>query len=303
MITDINAEVVIADIIERGFDFNNLMIKHVGLFKRNFSKDIQDAYFDVLRNLLVVTVSRDSLYDVLPYGLFHEMFSNFNRDKRKVEFDKLKQEEENARKFFLPFDNEFFNQYVGLELELREYFRNPDRFFQRILFLSKTIPAKDAIKLTTYVLFADKVIGDAQLTAMLLADLIGEEVHCIEKFCDDEFRFNVKDNLQQKLDDGISLGVDFTSGNAIKEGKNVWQFTVHLGNEKNIEKYLNPKTNSVMELIHLFYEYFIPIEVEVNTNIVSKDVSQLYLEEYFEKQSVHQTNEPVPCFLGYNTII
>ena len=39
MMIDINAEVVIADLIELGYDSEKLLVKHDGLFKRNFSKD------------------------------------------------------------------------------------------------------------------------------------------------------------------------------------------------------------------------------------------------------------------------
>ena len=82
------------------------------------TKDISDVYYDMVKELLTFHISHDSLYDILPDGLFHSIFSDFNAENRGLEFEKLKTEEINARKFFIPFDYEFFIQYVKLELIL-----------------------------------------------------------------------------------------------------------------------------------------------------------------------------------------
>ena len=297
--SDINAEVIIADLIERGFDFNKIFVKHDGLFKRNFSKDISDVYLDMIKDILVFNVSRDSIYDILPEGLFHHVFGNLGADNRNREFEKLKQEEDNARKFFLPFDNEFFYQNIKLEIELRKFFRYPDYFFQKLFFFDKIIPGKFIRKLTTYLLFANNIIGDLELTARCLSDIIGEKVENSKYYLSENKTVNeIKDEHFLRED---TLGDNFICGDLSSEGRYIWEFSIILNDGSAIKKY---KEDGVMyKLIEVFYEYFIPYEIEVKTKITcnktvpfvlgttagkEKDIPELYESDYY---------------LGYNSII
>jgi len=184
MVADINAEVIVADLLDGGMSYDQLIVKHDGLFKRNFSRDIIDSYYDMLNKLLVLHVSRDSLYDILPHGFFHHMFSDFSSEKREAEFVKLKQEEESARKLFLPYDYAFFIQKSEIEKQLRKYLNNPVKFFEDLFLFDKKVPAKYATKLAGYMLFADMIIGNPGITASILSDIIGEEVQHSETLLD-----------------------------------------------------------------------------------------------------------------------
>jgi len=299
MLTDINAEVVVADLIESGFEFEKILVRHDGLFKRNFSKDISDVYYDMVKELLTLHISHDSFYDILPNGLFHNIFSDFNPENRRLEFEKLKGEEKNARKFFLPFDYEFFIQYVKLELTLRKYFKNPERFIHSLLLFGKSIADEYALKLTSYLLFIDKIIGNAELTALCLADILGQDVRHSIYYLSDNLSYNNNKIENLHLKRGTILGDNYICGNTVAEGRDVWEFSILLKDDKAVEKYVEKENNQINEVLKVFYEYFIPIEIEVRTNIICDNTAPFIIGE----DSVQGTAETSNNYLGFNTVI
>lgn len=297
MLSDISTRVIIADLIERGFDFNKIIVKHQGLFARNYSKDISDVYLDMINDILVFSVSRDSLYDTLPEGLFHHVFAgNSNR-----ELEKLKQEENNARKFFLPFDNEFFYQNIKLEIELRKFFRNPGYFFQKLFFFDQTIPDKFIKKLTSYLLFANNIIGDLEMTAHCLSDIIGEKVET-QKY------YLTANNTESEIEDdhflrGPSLGDNFICGDFSSEGKYFWEFSITLNDEHTIKNYIEQEDGYMQKLIKVFYEYFVPYEIEAKTKIICNKTVPLVLGAVAGKEKDFSVPFGPDNYLGHNTII
>lgn len=299
MLTDINADVIVADLIESGLDFEKISVKHDGLFKRNFSKDISDVYYDMVNELLTLHISHDSLYDILPDGLFHDIFSDFDPENRKLEFEKLKTEEKNARKFFLPFDYEFFIQYVKLELTLRKYFNNPEKFVHRLLMFEKNLAEEYAIKLSSYLLFVDKIIGNPELTALSLADILGQEVKYSACYSNDNISQNNNKIKNLHLEKGDILGDNYICGNTILEGRDVWEFSIVLSDDKAIKKYIEQEKNQINNVLKVFYEYFIPIEVEVKTNFICDEATPFII----GKKAVQETFETENNYLGFNTVI
>ncbi len=300
MIADINAEVVVADLHDNGLSYDDFIIKCDGLFKRNYTKDIIDAYYDMVNSLIVLNVSRDSLYDVLPHGLFHHMFSDLKSEKRESEFVKLKQEEEYARKFFAPFDYAFFVQYVEIELELRKYFNNPTKFFEDLLLLDNNVPQKHAVKLAGYMLFADLILGNPELAATVLSDIVGEEIQYSVFLSDEKICLDDNNRISEDIHLGDSLGINYVCGESVSESRNVWEFSVILSDVKNVEDYITEGRNTVNSLIELFYEYFVPYEVEVRTRISCRQQNSLTLEaDELKIVSQEITNN----YLGFNTVI
>jgi len=84
--TDIKAEVVIADIHEHHVDFNNIEVKFDGTFERNYKKDINSLRVDMVKKAISLHVTRNSLYDVLPEGLFHPVTRFGGLDSKELLF-------------------------------------------------------------------------------------------------------------------------------------------------------------------------------------------------------------------------
>ena len=125
---DLRIEVIAADLIEQGIDPDDIVIKPAGLFKRRFSRDAEIV--KVVENPmgedeLHLTLNRDGIYDTLPEGLFHQPKSKsaFRRKSDMVSNVKTQRaEEDSARKFFLPMENEVFHLRSAIERTERKVF-------------------------------------------------------------------------------------------------------------------------------------------------------------------------------------
>jgi hypothetical protein len=124
---DLRAEILIADLIKKGFALNDLLVRPVGLFKRRFGKDIAKIETVELKNdqrVLRMDINREGLYDTLPQALFHNPSRKpkpFKSVKEMVDEVKVRlKEEEDARKFFFAYEIEFFKQRLANEWQERK---------------------------------------------------------------------------------------------------------------------------------------------------------------------------------------
>jgi hypothetical protein len=111
--SDYKAAVLAAELIETGIPADQVFIWPVGGGVRSFSKDIvsvekytpESGYQD----LICIKSSREGLYDMLPEGLFHQHTPYASTTRATDIVDQIKQhreEEKDARRFFLPFEAE-----------------------------------------------------------------------------------------------------------------------------------------------------------------------------------------------------
>src|SRR5215210_4195113 len=109
--TDFRAEVTAAELVEAGVDADRILILMLGALKRPFSKDVESIAEELSeydhKEYLLVKTPREGIYDMLPEGLFHHPTMH-NSGKTEKEIIKLmkerRMEEQQARKFFLPFE-------------------------------------------------------------------------------------------------------------------------------------------------------------------------------------------------------
>ena len=118
----LKAEALCAALLEHGYAFDDLILKRLGTFKRSFSNDIEavSARADNTEGRLEISLNRDSLYDRLPEGLFHQprgKGSGAAVTEMVKEFRRYREEEKEARKFFQPIEQEIFRYSVAVEEE------------------------------------------------------------------------------------------------------------------------------------------------------------------------------------------
>ena len=112
---DIKIEVLLAELIKNFPELkNHFLITNKGQFTRNYRRDILQTSthnFDTtVLPYLLIELSRDGFYDMLPEGVFHyPTASEVRQDVADMtrEYKKKKKEEQEARVFFTPFENEF----------------------------------------------------------------------------------------------------------------------------------------------------------------------------------------------------
>ncbi|HRH66165.1 MAG TPA: type VI secretion system baseplate subunit TssG [Bacteroidia bacterium] len=121
---DLRAEVVVADLVRKGLDPNDVLVKPIGLFRRKFSKDIagvESVEFGNSKPITVLKIHREGLYDVLPQSLFHFASKKpraFKNVSTMVEETRQRLEEEaRARAYFFAFELEFFKHRLTIEFQ------------------------------------------------------------------------------------------------------------------------------------------------------------------------------------------
>lgn len=108
---DFRAEVTAAEMLELGVSPDRLVVMMLGAQKRSLRRDVQSIEEEASAydhgEYIVIKTPREGLYDMLPEGLFHqpsahEPSATVKEIGRAIK--RRKEEEQAARRFFLPFE-------------------------------------------------------------------------------------------------------------------------------------------------------------------------------------------------------
>lgn len=124
--TDFRAVVIAAALIESGVEPADIVIRPAGGGARGYSKDVTDIRplpaGEEGKEYVCLTTSREGIYDMLPEGVFHrpDPYSLVTgTDSILAAVRRRKQEEREARRFFLPFESEIY--FLRIMSALSEY--------------------------------------------------------------------------------------------------------------------------------------------------------------------------------------
>lgn len=295
--SDIRAEVIVNDLLNNKIiSDNQFIIQKESQFSRTYRRDIlevdiKDFNLDK-KEYLNFTLSRDSLYDLLPEGVFHQSKNEYpdkGVNKMINEYQTQKKEQKAARVFFQPFENEFFAYGVSLEdfeTNFLSELNNPSvsELFYEFWGISKEIPHRLASKLIHFLPYTYQIVGNISLATELLSFFLDEKVSIINKgsqqYSDEKLAISLGE---------AQLGIDFISGMEYDD------YSLHL------EVQIGPLKNSsfldyildgkIKNFLDLYYDYFFPMETDLQTNILIPNDQQNF--EFTNKNTI----------LGYNTII
>lgn len=294
---DLKVEIIISEIQNKlPAEEQNFLVNYQGQFKRPFRKDvlgaeITDFTYDSTQ-FVKVNLSRDGIYDLLPEGVFHQP----NREQETMSVEEMTQtyrrhkaEEDAAREFFSPFENDFFRhslQREDLEKELLLELNGskPIDFFYTFWELDReTYPEVLISKLFRILPYAYQIVGNLELTVHCLSYLLNESVEITEK----GYREQSGSDNEIRLGES-RLGLDMISGNVYMDYSLYLEFKIGPLKNSSFREYIH--AGRLKKFIELFYEYFLPIETDVKTTIL--------LEAEIERFDLK--NEPV---LGLTTRI
>ncbi len=217
---DIKAEVVVSELHDNGFLPSEILTHHIGGFLRSVRKDIQEVSYP--ENMLpeeslevVLELSRDGLYDGLPEGLFHQPSVRSRSAKRGDVMDELKKhrvEEGFARKFFAPFENEFFS--LRTLLEKREKYAIQGfttsankKLLQRIWRVTQRLSSKQINLLMNYLPLAHLLRGDIDKLQKVIRSILGVNIDL--SYTNRNYLINITE--QARLNE-MTLGIDSLLG-------------------------------------------------------------------------------------------
>jgi len=296
---DLKAEVVVAsfiDAMQYGNEFN-YYINPISQFERSYRKDIVksevvDFEFDS-EQYLKIDLSRDGIYDTLPEGILHYRQNNqksISADEMAKHYQERKKEEQSARMFFLPFENELFEQSLDLENKEKAYLLNlngekPLEFLYEFWGIDKKLPAHLSAKFIRLIPYIYEITGNLPLIETCLSYLLEEKVSIERIDNQDQTNEDSKKGLGEQR-----LGIDFVSGNHYADYS--INMEVKIGPLENTEFQSYLHSGEMNKFLSIFYEYVFPMEIDVITTIILPTYQEVFKLEEFD-QSV----------LGINTRI
>jgi hypothetical protein len=112
-----------------------------GVFSRNYNEDVISAdYSDDMNHKLIVSLSRDGLFHILPEGLFfventlRDVAKKNDREKFQQEEERIMKEKKKIRLFFQPFDTAYFQLRFVLEKNLNKLAENRAQILMDAIF-------------------------------------------------------------------------------------------------------------------------------------------------------------------------
>jgi hypothetical protein len=279
---DLRAEVIISEILSQiDIKDQNILVDHKGQFRRPFRKDVLGAeivsYDYDITEYIKVNLSRDGIYDTLPESLIHELREV--KPKKMIsdmteEFKAHKKEEEYARKFFFPFENEFFlkaieRENIEKEILLELNGSKPLDFFYNFWHIDQSLPSILALKLIRILPYLHKIVGNLEMTVHCLSYLLEEKVEIAEQGYKEQSSTEDEINLGN-----CRLGLDMISGSAYIDYSLYLEFKIGPLKKTSFLDYIHQ--GKLKKFIELFYEYFLPMEVDVKTTILLEKETEVF---------------------------
>lgn len=273
---DLRLEVVLADLLAHGYQFDDFIIRPVSLFARRYRRDIGNVTEEAPERWkspkTAVEVHREGLYDALPQELFHHPTDFEPRPGVRAMVEDIqaqRRREKSTRQFFLPFEQEFYRFRVLLEQEERRYMTNLSaQWYNQVLArfweLNGQLPLRQVTTFLYLLPLAHHIVGDLSRTRQ-----------CFESVLDVPVRLQTVAPLRfpaetlsaaggaggTALGQG-ELGRDFVLSGAYQETLPALEISLESLSTAELEVYLSPDTWQARAL-ELLCRYFIAFETDV----------------------------------------
>ena len=278
---NLKAEVLIAEIQEKSeLTIDDFVVANKSTFSRPYRRDIISVDNLINENKITFNLSRNGIYDTLPEGLFHIPKGNQDANayiaRRKV----VKEEEQDARAFFAPFENEFFYQRLNVENRERDllddFYNLNDDFLIDFWKIDRQFPEEYILKLIKLIPFSHEIAGNFELTRLCLEEILGDKVSFKRKY-ESETTAHPKNEKNSRKKE-FQLGVDSvltTQKNEVLSP--VLEVSIGPISEKKINNYI--KKEGVLKFINTFYDYFVPMEIDVRTKFIVSNEEGFLLDD------------------------
>ena len=298
--TDFKAEAVAVNLLKYHRAVSNIFIERVGVNDRAYLKDIKSissSYLGFDEEVFTIESYREGIYDYLPEGLFHPPSlgaSRKNVDTVVREIRKQKRVEDDARKFFRPFELEVFFTEISALLKESEFdiTSNTDALLDTVSELWPLVRMLD--KQNAYIFmhilpFFHQIRGDKRWFERCMTAFLQVPVEVT-------FSPNVIDEIEKNDDSMLlgnsRLGVTYIPSGRHMDGQRNWVVNIGPIPYEDMKKYIpgSPFRNVLQAL----YDYFLPVTVDVEENFVTEKHEYSFSLEDDERNASR---------LGYSTFL
>ncbi|ROH99825.1 type VI secretion system baseplate subunit TssG [Chryseobacterium daecheongense] len=298
--TDFKAEAVAVNLLKYHRAVSNIFIERVGINDRAYLKDIKSIsshYMGFDEEVFTIETYREGIYDYLPEGLFHPpslTTSRKNVENVVREIRKQKKVEEDARKFFRPFELEiFFTEISGLLKEFDfDISSDTDTLLETISELWPLVNMLD--KQNAYIFihilpFFHEIRGDKEWFERCLSAFLQVPVKVT-------FAPNIIDDIEENDDSMLlgnsRLGVTLIPSGRHMDGERNWVVNIGPIPYENVKQYV--PGSPFRKILQALYDYFLPVTVDVEENFITEKKEYSFVLE----DNVRNANR-----LGYSTFL
>ncbi len=267
---DLKACVIAAQLGANGNDSDKVVIVYTGGAKRSFRTDVEgiEEIVGVYNtDYTFVLTPRDGLYDLLPEGLFHSPGVNTQWKDVKASVLAMKQrreEERNARLFFMPFEAAIQHSYVEMAL------------FENVLYSAAyTDMLKHTFaKLWPVLTYLNNDQVKIFFTALPTLHLMRDDHAKIESFLSAIFKIDIRVSMSYTLKEmqlekgasfGTHLGIDSTTAFSKVNGDPVIILSIGPVDIQTQQNFVNDQAGA--HTLEMLTDMLFPAELEVQTNI------------------------------------
>jgi len=224
--SDFKAETIAAEIIENGYNPDQIHILRNGGSRRGHAKDLEDVYLQFsqqdLRDHLYIHVNKEGVYDILPEGLFHQPIQKrLEKDKEDI-LDEIKvhrNEEFFARKFFRLFETEVDRMHIEgslYEIKFEKKISNENfiNVFQPYWPIIKLLNIDQAIRFLHIIPVLHKVRSKYDEAANAISLILEVPIEVLQIKLQKK---DVGDNYESVVGERC-LGIDWVLGNSFDDG-------------------------------------------------------------------------------------
>jgi hypothetical protein len=298
--TDFKPEVVVASLMEQGYNPEQIHIIREGYGRRGFSKEVEEIQLKYsLHNrmdMLHVRINREGIYDMLPQGLFHQPLyrKRLDPDKEDVlyEINVHRQEEFFARKFFQAFEivaDETLTDAFLLDIKLHKkisYSDFVDMFRPYWHVLNRLTPEQANIFLYIIPIMhriqSQREESEKVLSVLLDVPVSITNIKLPAKKADRSFSSTLGD---------CRLGVDFVLGDSFDDGESDLKITLGPISSRRMIDFIEGHKD--YELLEILCDMFLPASA-----FVVKEFKILP-----EDSAFILSDENTTTFLGINSFI
>ena len=297
--SDFKAEIVAAELIEDGYDPDQIFITRAGDSSRGYAKDIEKIYLQFsqqdLRDHLYILTNKASIYDILPEGLFHQPIRQRSvKDKEDIleEIKIHRNEEFFARKFFQLFEFEADRMLTEAYLYESKYEKkvtNPNfvNIFIPYWPVLKLLTREQAIRFLHIIPILHKIRNKykeiAEAISMVLDTPVKiENIKLPAKDANDFFESVIGENY---------LGIDWVLGKSFDDGIYDLKMTIGPLPASDMPYFL--RTNLGDTVLNTLCQIFIPADIFVvkEFKIAPEDASFIL------------SDDSTMAYMGINTFI
>ena len=300
--TDYKAEVIAAEMVENGLSADRIVILMAGPLKRSFSKDVDAIGEEVSdydhQEYFTIKTPKEGIYDMLPEGLFHLPTSHKSAKTDKEIIDSIKrrrEEERNARRFFLPFEAALRHLSIQMalyenELDKRFHYDELIKIFSSHWRIFEYLDSRQANIFIHILPIMHDIRDDHKIIETILELMFLVPV-----------QITVRRQLSLKSHEIIlsdlgnsSLGVDFTTGNNIFDDGDD-EILINIGplDNNQFQQFMPEGTGS--KILGLLCDYLLPVDIDI--------ITEIDLKEEDKTMKLYDGQNYINSTLGINTYL